>query len=194
MSHLTAHAPTRDILTSLARAGWGDLAGAEHKGTRALLRALVDLLPYGSGEGLVTAPQLADVSGYSERWVRSRLLELERVGLILWQRGGVVAGRCVPSHIRIVKSAVLALIGMARKVKDSAVGVRRRLTQERIAGLSYVVGRRRSSIRNQVQASSPTRGSLPAVPRRASSADDECEHGDPRGSRYCALCRHSLPA
>jgi DNA-binding FadR family transcriptional regulator len=88
---LTAHAPTRDILTSLARAGWGEISGSEHKGTRAMLRALVDLLPYGSGEGLVTAPQLADVSGYSERWVRSRLSELEALGLILWRRGGVVA-------------------------------------------------------------------------------------------------------
>lgn len=195
MRNLTAHAPTRDIMTSLARAGWGDLAGSEHKGTRAMLRALVDLLPYGSGEGLVTAPQLADVSGYSERWVRSRLQELESQGLILWRRGGVVAGKCVPSHIRIVKGAVLALIGMARSLKDAAVDARRAVTQRRVEGLAFVVGkRRRFSIRNSVQSSSPSRGSLPTTSRGASSSASECAHGDPRGSHYCALCRRGIPA
>lgn len=192
---LTAHAPTRDILTSLARAGWGDIAGSQHKGTRAMLRALVDLLPYGSGEGLVTAPQIADASGYSERWVRSRLVELEQRGLILWRRGGVVAGTCVPSHVRIVKGAVLALVGLARTVKDAALMARRAVTQRRVEGLAFVMGkRRRSAIRKPLQASSPSRGSLPTLPRREASSDAECAHGDPRGARYCALCRRGIPA
>jgi len=195
MPHLTAHAPTRDIMTSLARAGWGDLAGSEHKGTRAMLRALVDLLPYGSGEGLVTAPQLADVSGYSERWVRSRLVELEQHGLILWRRGGVIAGKCIPSHIRIVKGAVLALIGMARSLKDAAVDARRAVTQRRVEGLAFAVGkRRRFSIRNSVHSSSPSRGSFPTTSRGASSSASECAHGDPRGEHYCALCRRGIAA
>ncbi|MFC7877322.1 hypothetical protein [Isoptericola sp. NPDC057391] len=191
---LTAHAPTRDILTSLARAGWGEISGSEHKGTRAMLRALVDLLPYGSGEGLVTAPQLADASGYSERWVRSRLVELEKRGLILWRRGGVVAGRCVPSHVRIVKGAVLALVGLARSVKDAAVSARRLVTQRRVEGLSFAFGRRRRAIRKSLQAPSPSRGSIPTLPRREPSATTECQHGEPRGSRYCAFCRHGIPA
>ncbi len=191
---LTAHAPTRDILTSLARAGWGDLAGSENKGTRAMLRALVDLLPYGSGEGLVTAPQLADASGYSERWVRSRLVELERLGLILWRRGGVVAGKCVPSHVRIVKGAVLALVGLARSLKDAAVEARRTVTRRRVEGLGMVLGRRRRPpMRNSMQAPSPSRGSLPTLPRRGGSSPDvECSHGEPRGERYCALCRRGV--
>ncbi|MFE5334839.1 hypothetical protein ACFQ8E_02900 [Isoptericola sp. NPDC056573] len=192
---LTAHAPTRDILTSLARAGWGDISGSEHKGTRAMLRALVDLLPYGSGEGLVTAPQLADASGYSERWVRSRLSELEARGLIIWRRGGVVAGKCVPSHVRIAKGAVLALVGLARSMKDAAVDARRAVTQRRVEGVSFVLGkRRRSAIRNSLQASSPSRGSLPTIPRRDASPHHECSHGEPRGSAYCALCRRGIPA
>ncbi len=194
MTSLTAHAPTRDIVTSLARAGWGDLAGSQHKGTRAMLRALVDLLPYGSGEGLVTAPPLADASGYSERWVRSRLIELERRGLILWRRGGVVAGRCVPSHMRIVKGAVLALIGIARSIKDVAVEARRAVTQRRVEGLAFVLGkRRRPPMRKSLHASSPSRGSLPTTsPRASASTDVECSHGEPRGERYCPLCRRGL--
>lgn len=194
MGALTAHAPTRDILTSLARAGWGDLAGSEHKGTRAMLRALVDLLPYGSGEGLVTAPQIADASGYSERWVRSRLVELERLGLILWRRGGVVAGRCIPSHVRIVKGAVLALIGVARSVKDAVLSARRALTGRRVEHLRFVMGRRRSLIRNSVQASSPSRGSLRTLPRGGASPAVECSHGEPRGETYCPLCRRGITA
>lgn len=195
MGALTAHAPTRDILTSLARAGWGDLAGSEHKGTRAMLRALVDLLPYGSGEGLVTAPQIADASGYSERWVRSRLVKLERLGLILWRRGGVVAGRCVPSHVRIVKGAVLALIGVARSVKDAALKARRSLTSRRVEHLGFVMGRRRRSlIRNSVHASSPSGGSLRTLPRGGASPVGECSHGEPRGETYCPLCRRGIAA
>lgn len=199
MTSLTAHAPTRDIMTSLARAGWGDLAGGEHKGTRAQghkghAPRLVDLLTYGSGEGLVTAPQLADASGYSERWVRSRLVELERRGLILWRRGGVVAGRCVPSHVRIVKGAVLALISAARSIEDAAVEARRAVTQRRVEGLGrFVLGRRRrSSLRKSLHASSPSRGRFPTTPRASASADVECSHGEPRGERYCSLCRRGL--
>ncbi|MCZ2261737.1 hypothetical protein [Isoptericola sp. QY 916] len=192
---LTAHAPTRDILTSLARGGWGELSGSEHKGTRAMLRALVDLLPYGSGEGLVTASQIADVSGYSERWVRSRLTELEARGLILWRRGGVVAGKCVPSHVRIVKGSVLALLRLARSAKDAAIEARRAVTRRRVEGLTFVMGKRRhSSIRKSLQASSPSRGSLPTLPRHGLSSVSECGHGEPRGSAYCALCRRGIPA
>lgn len=194
VSTLTAHAPTRDILTSLVRAGWGDLAGSQHKGTRAMLRALVDLLPYGSGEGLVTAPQIADASGYSERWVRSRLVELERLGLILWRRGGVVAGKCVPSHVRIVKGAVLALIGVARSVKDAALSARRAVTRKRVEHLRFVMGRRRRpAFRNWMQAFSPSRGSLPTTARGGAPAV-ECSHGEPRGETYCPLCRRGIPA
>lgn len=160
-----------------------------------MLRALVDLLPYGSGEGLVTAPQLADASGYSEPWVRSRLVELERRGLILWRRGGVVVGRCVPSHVRILKAAVLALVSVARSIKDAAVEARQAVTERRVEGLAFVMGRRRRpSIRKSLHASSPSRGKSLKLPGGRASADVECVHGEPRGELWCPLCRRGLPA
>ena len=62
MSTPTAHRDTRSLLTSLQRAGWGPLAGADMQGLRSVLSALIALLPFKSAAGLATVPQIADAA------------------------------------------------------------------------------------------------------------------------------------
>ncbi|MEV7972856.1 hypothetical protein [Cellulomonas sp. NPDC089187] len=130
---LTAHAPLPSLLRALARAGWGELGGREFQGVRTVLRALADSLPDRSAEGSTTIPQVAQRACLSERWTARCLALLEDAGLIVWTRGGVVAGTPVPSAIRVVKAAVLALIDAARPVREAADRARRAETRARLA-------------------------------------------------------------
>lgn len=139
MSAPTAGKPTRDLLTSLARAGWGDVLGTrEHHGTRAVLAGLVRRLPYKSGEGLVTVSDVADAAGYGERWTRTRLQLLEQMGIIEWRRGGVLNGTPRPSWIKVVKRALVDLIHLARPMKDAADAARRAATRARLSGIRFL--------------------------------------------------------
>lgn len=115
MSAPSAAWPTPALFGAAARAQWGDLDGRAHAGERAILRALVDLLPYGSGTGHVTAAQVAHTAGYSERWTRHCLAALEAAGLITWSRGWLDRGTPRPGVVRIVKTALAALIRAARR-------------------------------------------------------------------------------
>lgn len=131
----TAHWPLPSLLRSLARAGWGELDGATHRGLRNVLRALSDQLPDGSATGMTTAPQLADASGYSVRWVEQCLRALERLGLIEWHRGGVSNRQARPSVIRVVKARLVALILAARPELAARVAARAKATARRLAAL-----------------------------------------------------------
>ncbi|XCB29631.1 hypothetical protein RQN30_10670 [Arcanobacterium hippocoleae] len=86
---LTARAPLPSLLRSLSRAGWGSLI-EEIPGVRLTLRGLSDLVEDYSARALVTAVQLADVTGLCERWVRHSLSRLEELGIIRWVRGGLL--------------------------------------------------------------------------------------------------------
>lgn len=198
MATMTAHAPLPSLVTSLARAGWGDLAGREWQGVRTVLRALVDSLPYRAGQGDVTEPQIAQRAGLSLRWTRRCLHMLEDLGVIVgWRRGGAVLGRPIPSWLRVSKRALLDLIHAARPAREVADAKRRALTLARIAGLRYVRHNRRSA-HAALSTGLPTPPgetpslSPPVVDR--SAPDGACEHGEPRGARYCAPCRRGIAA
>lgn len=107
---------TRDLLCSLTRAGWGELAPRSAQGLRAVLGGLVLRLPYKSGQGCATVAQIAAASGRGVRRTADMLAELERRGLIEWRRGFLDrrTGRRVPGFVRIIKSALVALIKTAR--------------------------------------------------------------------------------
>ena len=95
--------------------GWGALNDVGRKGTRATLRAVILYLPFGSGEGYATVPQIAYKAGYSSRhWVGEMLADLEGIGLITWRRGGVYHGEPVPSYFRIDKQLLADLVNSAR--------------------------------------------------------------------------------
>lgn len=167
---LSAGNETRVLVGSLARAGWGELSGREWQGVRSVLRALVDLLPYGSGEGLVTASQVAEAAGLSSRWVRRCMCVLEDAGVIAWHRGGVVAGRPQPSAVRVSKRAMVALVEAARPLREARDTVRRAATLARLRALrtGYVRSRpgyrRRSSHAELSATLRPLRGGTGAPP------------------------------
>lgn len=176
--NLTAHAPLPSLLTSLARAGWGPLSGGALQGVRSTLTALVSQLPHGSGEGTSTAEQVALAAGLSGRWVRECLKTLEDLGLVTWTRGGVIAGKPAPSHFRINKRAVVALILEARPIKAAREAARAAATTERLKTLrtGYVRGGARGlrvpgkragqAMRNSRQAPTPYGEGPRAVPAR----------------------------
>lgn len=144
----TAAWPTPSLLTSLSRAGWGDLTGRHMQGVRSTLRGLADLLPHGSAEGLATAQQIAETAGLSERWVRRCLHLLEDAGLVRWVRGGVSNGTPLPSWFRIEKRAVVALIELARPVANAARAARTAVTRERLAKFRWIQPRDRQTRRS----------------------------------------------
>lgn len=129
---IQAGAPLPVILTALSRAGWGELSGNYYGAVRLILVALGALLG-ASGQGDVTAAQIADASGVSERWVRRKLAELEDAKLIVWDRGGVQAGRPVPGFMRVSKRALADMTNRARKTAGPKALARATETARRIA-------------------------------------------------------------
>lgn len=137
-NRLSAHWPLPSLVRSLSRAGWGPLA-SEVPGVRLVLRGLADLLDDRTGRALVTAPQLADVTALSERWTRDCLNRLEDLGIIRWTRGGIKAGRPVPSFIEVSKRALVGLIKTARATIDEIRAARRARTAARLAKVNQGV-------------------------------------------------------
>ena len=132
---LQAGAPLPVLVGRLKAAGWGVLGGETFRGLRLVLDALAVLLDARSGQGKVTAPQLAMVSDYTERWVRRNLTLLEEAGIIEWHRGGIVAGRPTPSWIRVDKTLLLDLVHVARRRKAERLTEQTRATRHRLARL-----------------------------------------------------------
>ena len=109
------------VLTrSLRSAGWGVLSGHEFQGVRTTLISLTDFLHDYSGRGWATAWQISTHSGLSERWTRRCLQILEQMRIIKWNRGGIVAGRTMPSLFSLNKKYLCELIKYARVLKDKS--------------------------------------------------------------------------
>lgn len=128
----TAGWPLDRLVKALAKSGWDVLTGRQGGGYRAVLRALADLLPATSGSGLVTAPQIADVAGLSEKWARHILTQLEAAGVIRWTRGTIIAGKPHPSLIRVSKRALADLVNRGRRAGDDRLARRAAETARRI--------------------------------------------------------------
>jgi hypothetical protein len=131
---------TRDLMTSLANSGWGELSGRAMQGVRSTLHALVATLPYGSGAGRATAYDVAMRAGLSLRWTARCLHLLEDLGLIEWTRGGITIesasrrqGR--PGWFRIVRTRLVELVLLARPINDENVRAYRAATLERIRSI-----------------------------------------------------------
>jgi hypothetical protein len=132
---LTAGTPL-DVLTDrLGKAGWGDLGTPTLRGLARVLEALGSTLNRRSGAGYTTAPQLAEKTCYTERWVRRCLTLLEQLDLIEWHRGGVQGGKPVPSWIRVSKSVLADLVHIARRKQGERLSDERRATRSRIDDL-----------------------------------------------------------
>lgn len=152
---VTASWPLPRLVSAIARAGWDELAGRRGGGYRAVLRALADLLPERSAVGLVTAPQIADAAGITERWARHILTGLEEAGVIVWTRGTIVEGRPQPSLIKVSKKVLAALVHRSRSTKDARLAARAAETSKRIRETLRMRTLYRSQRRRPAQAASP---------------------------------------
>lgn len=193
----TAGWPLPSLLGSLARAGWGELDGRANAGLRTVLHGLEVRLPRASASGLVTEAQLADATGLSLRWVRRCLGVLERLGVIEWHRGGISAGKPRPSLIKVSKRVLVELIARARPEILERLARRAEATAARLAQLpAFLPGQRRNRRSGHAELSaalSPYGEERRRAPGPAEAGPRvECAHGEPRGARYCALCRHGI--
>jgi hypothetical protein len=132
---LTAGTPLNVLTDRLAKAGWGDLGHPSMRGLARVLDALASTLNPRTGAGYTTAPQLAEKSCYTERWVRRCLLLLEELDLIEWHRGGVQGGKPVPSWIRVSKAVLADLVAIARHKQGEHLAEAKRATRARLARL-----------------------------------------------------------
>lgn len=133
----TAQWKTPALMTSLANAGWGELAGRAMQGVRSTLHGLVATLPHGSAAGKATAYDVAMRTGLSLKWTTRCLHLLEDLGVIEWTRGGITIDSAAqrkgtPGWFRIVKRQLVALVVAARPLNDERVAEYRAATLKRI--------------------------------------------------------------
>lgn len=113
------------LVDALRRAGWGILRGSENRCARTLLETLAgtmrSLKTDARGYMTITAAQLADRAGYSERHVRRWLPILEDLGILSWSRGWIEEGKPQPGSMKINKAVLVDYVQDARIQYDEAV-------------------------------------------------------------------------
>ena len=116
---------TYQLVDALRRAGWGILRGSENRCARTLLETLAgtmrSLKTDARGYMTITASQLADRAGYSERHVRRWLPILEDLGILSWSRGWIEEGKPQPGSMKINKAVLVDYVQDARIQYDEAV-------------------------------------------------------------------------
>lgn len=215
MRPATAGMPGPMLIGMLSHAGWGPLTGRRWQGVRSTLRALVDHLyktPSLSGRG--TAYQISVRTGLSKDWTRRCLWVLEGLGVITWNRGGVIDGKPTAGTFRVSKRALAALINLARPINDENTRRHRLETSKRLANLYKLCFRNRgkrlpSSDQEELgkdphtlkggecthsthrRSISPKKGKeMPAIPSISPDrlAGVHCSHGFARPDR-CPQCK-----
>jgi len=134
MKRVTAQMETRALMVALASAGWGELAGSELKGVRAVLQGLVNCLPWKSGRGFSTIEEVRTKAGYSKKWTWDCLNFLEELDIVEWRRGGISHdGLPTKSWFEVNKTKLVEFIRAARdkhapELKDHILQTRERIT------------------------------------------------------------------
>lgn len=103
------------LVRRLSRSGWGEHRSPATRGAFRTLAALadhiVDDVRHPSAEtARITVWQLAQRTGYQERWTRTCLAWLEEIGLIVWNRGRWQGDQPRPSLITIQRAPLAALV------------------------------------------------------------------------------------
>lgn len=141
VSRGTLHAgmSVQDVMNALARVNWGPLRGRAWAYRRMLLETLTLMMREQradfSAEIITSAPQVADRMGCHEKTVRNCLHDLEDLGLVEYQRGGIWDGKPMPSVIRIIKKTIVGWVLAWRPKNDERLRLLRLETIARIAGL-----------------------------------------------------------
>lgn len=131
---------TYQLVDALRRAGWGILRGSENRCARSLLATLAgtmrSLKTDARGYMTITAAQLADRAGYSERHVRRWLPILEDLGILSWSRGWIEEGKPQPGSMKLNKNVLVKFVNDARVEYDEAIlPLRAAKTKARLARL-----------------------------------------------------------
>lgn len=179
--------PLPSLMTSLANAGWGLLDGREYQGVRTTLHALEALLPHKSASGYGTVHQIAIRGGLSERWTRRCLHVLEDMGLVQWTRGTIVDGQPQPSRFRVVKSALVHLIRIARGEITRRLAEHKKKYLARLSRLRKVTlprHRRENAVEREALSADLTTHKGEAPQATASPVDNSPSR--PRGDRTVA--------
>lgn len=191
--NLSVETPVPVLYRSLARGGWGALAGAEWQGVRSTLGALV---ARHTRKGLdVTVWQVSQSAGLSEKWTARCLYILEGLGLIRWQRGLIEQGKPKPGHVQIMRHVLLDLVRQAWKQGQAAWAARREATARRLALLKKQDANIRRSRHTELSAD------LCSVSLSAPSAEGEIHtttpppawavgKEEPMNEDDCLLCDH----
>lgn len=113
------------LVDALRRAGWGILRGSENRCARSLLETLAGTMRSiktdARGYMTITAAQLADRAGYSERHVRRWLPILEDLGILSWSRGWIEEGKPQPGSMKLNKGVLSKYVEDARTEYDQAI-------------------------------------------------------------------------
>lgn len=113
------------LIDALRRAGWGILRGSENRCARSLLETLAGTMRSiktdARGYMTITAAQLADRAGYSERHVRRWLPILEDLGILSWSRGWIEEGKPQPGSMKLNKGVLSKYVEDARTEYDQAI-------------------------------------------------------------------------
>lgn len=164
--------PAYQLVDALRRAGWGILRGSENRCARTLLETLAGtmrtLKTDTRGYMTITASQLADRAGYSERHVRRWLPILEDLGILSWSRGWIEEGKPQPGSMKINKAALVDYVQDARVQYDEAVlPLRAAKTAARLAKLRLL---RIKPYRRRAQGRADIASSLSSYERASSAA------------------------
>ena len=119
------------LVAALKADGWGDLAGPECRIERVILTEIAEL-GRATGRAVITAWQLAQRIGYSEKHTRRGLTSLEARRVIRWARGGIRLGAPTPGFIQVSRSRLRQLIDHAAQLKRWATREHRDATRDRI--------------------------------------------------------------
>lgn len=193
MSGPTAAWPLPALLTSLAHADVPELAGRAGHGPLAVLQGLAACLPHGSASGTVTAAQVAERAGYSERRCRDALHHLEALGLVEWERGW----RGHAGRMTIAKRAVVSLIRAGRRTVRRPVAWVEARTRRRALPTEIPDVTSGPTPYREVTAAKPAGSRPPAVVHRHTPKrhqEDrmiECIHH--QDQKTCPWCRAATP-
>lgn len=170
------------LIDALRRAGWGILRGSENRCARSLLETLAGTMRSiktdGRGYMTITAAQLADRAGYSERHVRRWLPILEDLGILSWSRGWIEEGRPQPGSMKLNKGVLSKYVEDARSEYDQAIlPLRAAKTAARLARLRLLRIKpyaRRAQVRADITSclSSYERAGRAAGPRSLKSSSN----------------------
>lgn len=193
MSVPTAAWPADRLLLTLQRRGWGPDLDDVQPGLRTVLHALVSLLPHKSGQGTITAHQVADAAHLSVRWTRHCLVELEDLGFIVWRRGWLEAGRPRAGWIRIVKARLAEACRRLTGWLDDRRAKRRQETAHRVATTLHNHTLRTPKRRNPLSSRAELRSTLHhlKVEEPAGSSHQPALPTLPgHAMSYCQTCGH----